>query len=221
LPAWGGCVSDGGYYRDQGNIFAVIIKNIAQINALNQTYAYQSNKIFLSNTINNALRVNNTTITSVIDDLKKYDGGATPILSYDPVNPLSLFPDNEYVLPFSCMQNDTFNILDKFINTQTFRTNSNFLSPSDVKKLTFNVKGILAADYDDPNKLPLSDVAELGNNNNTINTTIKFLSSGLCTIFYQVEPFNDVENIFNNPNGPSFYEVKSFSLKIRARVFTL
>lgn len=207
---------------NQGKIFAVLIQNISQINALNLTLASQSsssifNRSFLSNTINDALNnpTNNPTIKSVIDDLRNINSGdTTPILSYDPVNPLTLFGEN--LLSFSCLQNDTFIILDKFINTQTFRPNSNFLSASDVKKLPFNVKSILTTDTDDPNK-PLSGVAELLGS----NTTIKFLSSGVCTIFYQVEPFNDAENIFKNPNGPRCYDIKGFSLRINARVFPL
>jgi hypothetical protein len=193
------------FQTNQGKIFTLLIQNISQINALNLNYAYQSDKNFLSTAINNAIN-SNSSLEKFIDDIRsRNNNDSTPILSYDPVHPLSLFGDN--VLPFSCMQNDTFNILDKFINTQTFSANSNFLSLSDVKKLPFDVKGISG----------ISGLAELGNN----NTTIKFLSSGVCTIFYQVEPFNDVENIFKNLNEPSFYEVKGFSLKISAIVTPL
>jgi hypothetical protein len=183
---------------NQGPIFAVVISSIAQINALNLTYAYQSDKKFLSAAIKSAID-GNSSLKNVITQIKESTGETTPILTYNPVHPLL----GENVTNFYCVQNATFNILENFIFIISFSANSNFLSQSDVTKLPFSVKDI-----------SVSGVAELGNN----NTTIKFLSSGTCTIYYQIEPFNDVENIFKNPNEPSFYGVKGFSLRINANV---
>ena len=55
---------------NQGEIFTVLIQNISQINALNKTLALNSNRVFLSNTINDAFKSGNPTIKSVIDDLR-------------------------------------------------------------------------------------------------------------------------------------------------------
>lgn len=184
---------------NQGAIFAVVISSIAQINALNLTYAYQSDKKFLSAAIKSTID-GNSSLKNVITQIKESTGETTPILTYNPVHPLL----GENVTNFSCVQNASFNILENFIFIISFSANSNFLSQSDVMKLPFSVKDISG-----------SGVAELGNN----NTTIKFLSSGTCTIYYQIEPFNDVENIFKDPNGPSFYEVKGFSLQINVFSF--
>jgi hypothetical protein len=192
-----------GYDSAQGPGFAVLINSIAQINALNRTGAVQSSGSYLSNSIINALNSDNPIIKDVIRQIRESIGGdTTPLILYNPVHPLLVLGEN--YTNFSCLKNDNFSIFDYFIFIISFSANSNSLSLSDVMKLPFNVKSILG-----------SDVAELGNN----NTTIKFLSPGTCTIYYQIEPFNDVENIFKNPNGPSFYGVKGFSLRINVFLF--
>jgi hypothetical protein len=211
---------------NQGPIFAVVISSISHINALNRTYASQSNGFYLSNTINDTLKGNNQqTIKSVIEDLKRSDGGATQILLADPVNPLSLFPlfPEVNVVKFSDMQYTTFNIKDKFFPEQTFisyiplNNIRKFLPLSHVQKLSFSVQNLSTFDFDDNNK-PLSGVAELGNELGN-NKTIKFLTSGFCIISYTIGSFEDVENIYENPKGPSFYGPKVFSLRIKATIY--
>ena len=210
---------------NQGEIFTVLIQNISQINALNQTYAYQSSRLFLSNTINDAFKSGNQTIKNFINDIKDRNNDySTPILSYDPVNPLSLFPlfpDPEVnVVKFSGMQYTTFNIKDRFLPQQTFisfiplSSISKFLPLSHVQKLSFSVQNLSTFDFDDNNK-PLSGVAELVDN----KTSIKFLTSGFCIISYTIGSCEDVENIYENPKGPSFYGPKVFSVRIKATIY--
>jgi hypothetical protein len=82
----------------QGPIFAVIIQNISQINALNRTMASQSDGVFLSTTIKNALDANNQTIKSVINQIRISTGETettTPIIS--PIlNPITTVFSNDY-----------------------------------------------------------------------------------------------------------------------------
>jgi len=195
----------------QGPIFAVVISKISQINALNRTFAADSNGSFLSNKINDTKDINYTMLLNspdfyvrkFINDIRSSNNDdTTPLILYNPVHPLLVLGEN--YTNFSCSKNDNFSIFDYFIFIISFSANSNSLSLSDVMKLPFNVNSISG-----------SDVAELGNN----NTTIKFLSPGTCTIYYQIQPFNDVENIFKNPNGPSLYGVKGFSLRINVFLF--
>ena len=78
----------------QGPIFAVVIQNIAQINALNQTGAVQSNESFLSTTINNALNSDNPIIKYVINDIRN-NNDTTLIISPIP-NPITVIT-NDYI----------------------------------------------------------------------------------------------------------------------------
>jgi hypothetical protein len=64
---------------NQDPMFAVLIQNISQINALNRTGALQTDGSFLSTAIKNAL--DNQTIKSVIDNIRGYDNDTTPIIS--------------------------------------------------------------------------------------------------------------------------------------------
>jgi hypothetical protein len=81
---------------NQGKIFAVVISKISQINALNQTFASDSNGVYLSNTINNALNNGNITITNVINDIRNRNSGdITPLISAI-LNPITTVFSNDY-----------------------------------------------------------------------------------------------------------------------------
>lgn len=135
---------------------------------------------------------------------------------------MSLFPlfPEVNVVKFSDMQNTTFIIKDRFLPQQTFISSiplSNirkFLPISHVQKLSFSVQSLSTFDFDDNNK-PLSWVAELVDN----KTRIKFLTSGFCIISYTIGSCEDVENIYENPNGPRFYGPKVFSVRIKATIY--
>jgi hypothetical protein len=71
----GGVCSIGGdedVDDNQGEIFAVVISNIAQINALNRTLALQTGGNFLSNTLNDALK-NNVQLSNDMVRLRRGD----------------------------------------------------------------------------------------------------------------------------------------------------
>ena len=76
------------YDSNQGDIFAVVIKNIAQINALNKNENVKSSGRFLSNVLLSPSANNNETITSVINDIRyRNNNDSTPIISPIP-NPI-------------------------------------------------------------------------------------------------------------------------------------
>lgn len=78
------------FILDQGGILTVVISSISEINALNLTFASQSNGVYLSTAINNALVSGNQTIINVIDDLKKSDGYTTLITITEKPNPIEI-----------------------------------------------------------------------------------------------------------------------------------
>ena len=88
---------------NQGSIFAVVISNIAQINALNKTFASQSNGNFLSSAINNALNFYFTLeigkgffVNNFITDIRyRNNNDTTPIISPIP-NPIAVIT-NDYI----------------------------------------------------------------------------------------------------------------------------
>ena len=84
---------------NQGEIFTVLIQNISQINALNKTLALNSNRVFLSNTINDAFKSGNPTIKSVIDDLRiRNNDYTTQIISTILLNnPIEIVANFEYI----------------------------------------------------------------------------------------------------------------------------
>ena len=79
------------FILDQGGILTVVISSISEINALNLTFASQSNGVYLSTAINNALVSGNQTIINVIDDLKKSDGYTTLITITEKTNPIEIY----------------------------------------------------------------------------------------------------------------------------------
>ena len=82
------------YDSNQGEIFGVVISSISQINALNKIFALNSN--YLSFAINNALNSGNTTITSVINDIRSRNNDyTTPIFSLIP-NAIAVIT-NDYI----------------------------------------------------------------------------------------------------------------------------
>jgi hypothetical protein len=91
---WSDAEADYYMNSDQGAIFAVVISNISQINALNLTGTVQSNGNYLSTTINNAKDFNFTMdngyqgffVKNFITDLRN-SGDTTPIISPIP-NPI-------------------------------------------------------------------------------------------------------------------------------------
>jgi hypothetical protein len=211
----------------QGAIFAVVISKISQINALNRTLGNDSNGSFLSSKINDTKDINYTMILDrtdfyvrkFINDIRsRNNNDITPILPYDPVNPLSLFSDNVFKF-YGGEKNKIYNIKERLLIQETFISSipsSNirkFLPMSHVQKLSFTVLNLLTFDYDDWNK-PLSGIAELVNN----NTSIKFLDSGFFVITYVIGPCDDYENIYENPKGPSFYGPKVFTMRFKALI---
>ena len=81
---------------NQGKIFAVVISNISQINALNRTFSYQINGSYLSTTINSVINTNFTLgngdkefyVRNFINDIRKNNNNdTTPIISPIP-NPI-------------------------------------------------------------------------------------------------------------------------------------
>jgi hypothetical protein len=197
------------FNSNQGPIFAVVISSISHINALNRTYASQSNGFYLSNTINDTLKGNNQqTIKSVIEDLKRSDGGgATQILLADPVNPNPLIL-NDFI-NLSCKTNAVFYINDEIIpRYYPFKVNQNtFLPESEAKKLTFDDIKLIGG----WNGF-LTVEAELNYNNG--NPIIQFKQTGSSTITFRNRYFEDTENISGNPKGPRFYGPKYFTLRI-------
>jgi hypothetical protein len=71
---------------NQGKIFAVLIQNIIQINELNQTFASQSNGVYLSDVIKNAINGNSVLNNFIKDIRNKNNDYTTPIIS--PINPI-------------------------------------------------------------------------------------------------------------------------------------
>jgi hypothetical protein len=111
-------------------MFAVLINSISQINALNRTGAVQSSGIFLSTTINNALNSGNSTITSVINDIRsRNNNDTTPIMS--PVllnNPIEIVADyieyinfNEFIVPGNFFSEGAVIPLKNFIAPKIFK----------------------------------------------------------------------------------------------------
>ena len=198
------------YDSNQGDIFAVVIKNIAQINALNKNENVKSSGRFLSNVLLSPSANNNETIQKVIDDLKRYDNYTTPIIPHDPANPLIL--DYEYI-NLSCLPNTLFYINDEIIpRYYSFKVNQNtFLPESEAKKLTFDDIKLIGG----WNGF-LTVEAKLNYNDGT--PTIQFKQTGSSTITFRNLYFEDTENISGNPNGPRFYGPKYFTLRINATV---
>ena len=211
----------------QGSIFAVVISKISQINALNRTLGANSNGSSLSSKINDTKDINYTMILDrtdfyvrkFINDIRSINNNdITPILPYDPVNPLSLFVDNVFKF-YGGEKNKIYNIKEKLLIQETFISSiplnniRKFLPMSHVQKLSFKVLNLLTFDYDDRNK-PLSGIAELVNN----NTSIKFLDLGFFVITYEIGPCDDYENIYENPKGPSFYGPKVFTMRFEASI---
>ena len=210
----------------QGEIFAVVISSIAEINALNRTFASQTNGSYLSTTINNAINVKFTQgdlddfyVRNFINDIRsRNNNDTTPFRPYDPVNPLSLFVDNVFKF-YGGEKNKIYNIKERLLIQETFISSillnniRKFLPMSHVQKLSFKVLNLLTFDYDDRNK-PLSGIAELVNN----NTSIKFLDLGFFVITYEIGPCDDYENIYENPKGPSFYGPKVFTMRFEALI---
>jgi hypothetical protein len=197
----------GTFDTNQGKMFAVFISNISQINALNKTLALNSDGVFLSTTINNNT---NDTIKNVIKNLKEYDNYTTPLIVYDPVNPLILLND---FINLSCNTNAVFNINDEIIpRYYSFKVNQDtFLSVSEAKKLTFDDIKLKGGWHGF-----LTVEAEL--NYNYGNPTIQFKQSGSSTITFRNRYFEDTENISRNPEGPRFYGPKNFTLRINVIV---
>ena len=170
-----------------------------------------SSGVYLSNIINNALNSVNSTITSVINDIRsRNDNDTTPIIPHDPANPLIL--DYEYI-NLSCLPNTLFYINDEIIpRYYSFKVNQNtFLPESEAKKLTFDDIKLIGG----WNGF-LTVEAEL--NYNKGDPTIQFKQTGSSTITFRNLYFEDTENISGNPNGPRFYGPKYFTLRINATV---
>ena len=201
----------------QGKIFAVLISNISQINALNQTGAVDSDGVYLSDTITNVIN-SNSLLKNVIDDIRsRNNNDSTPIYSRRLSPPMSLLSSTP--LNFYGMEDTVVNIKDDFIILrQLFRVFINskdykYLPTDYLQKLSFKIQNLSTFDFDDNNK-QLPGVAELVN-----NISIKFKKSGFCTISYIIEPHEDTENIYENPEGPGFYGSKVFSLQIKATIY--
>ena len=212
----------------QGSIFAVVISKISQINALNRTLAANSNGSYLSSKINDTKDINYTMlydptgfsefhVRNFINDIRsRNNNDSTPIYSmFSP--PMSLISSTP--LNFYGMEDTVVNIkYDFIILRQLFRV---FINSKDYKdlptdylqKLSFKIQNLSTFDFDDNNK-QLPGVAELVN-----NISIKFKKSGFCTISYIIEPHEDTENIYENPEGPGFYGSKVFSLQIKATIY--
>lgn len=198
-----------GFESDQNEGFVVLFNRISQINAFNRTMS--SSGVYLSNIINNALNSVNSTITSVINDIRsRNDNDTTPIIPHDPANPLIL--DYEYI-NLSCLPNTLFYINDEIIpRYYSFKVNQNtFLPESEAKKLTFDDIKLIGG----WNGF-LTVEAEL--NYNKGDPTIQFKQTGSSTITFRNLYFEDTENISGNPNGPRFYGPKYFTLRINATV---
>ena len=104
----------------QGPIFAVVIQNIAQINALNQTGAVDSDGVYLSNTITSVIN-SNSLLKNVIDDIRsRNNNDSTPIIdpSVTRLSPMSLLSSTP--LNFYGMEDTVVNIKDGIIILQQY-----------------------------------------------------------------------------------------------------
>jgi hypothetical protein len=204
----------------QGSIFAVVISKISQINALNRTLAANSNGSYLSSKINDTKDINYTMlydptgfsefhVRNFINDIRSKNDDNTPLIVYDPFNPLIL---NDDFINLSCLPNAVFNINDQIIPRYSFKVNQNtFLPESEAKKLTFDDIKLKGGWHGF-----LTVEAEL--NYNYGNPTIEFKQTGSSTITFRNRYFEDTENISGNPEGPRFYGPKYFTLKINVTV---
>lgn len=194
---------------NQGEIFAVVINNISQINALNRTFAYQSGGNFLSNAINNALNNKNTGVGEIITSIRTRDWegkripDTTPIMSYA-ANPLILVSNTIKIYLTKEVAFNAFNVRDIIPYDRAFRVNSTkYLTESEVDKISFDDFSLVNVDflailaykaYEDP--------------------IIEFFNLGTVILNFRNKYFEDTENICQNPNGPRFYGPKNFSLRI-------
>ena len=202
-----------GFEEDQNEGFAVLISKISQIN---RTWS-QPGGIYLSPIINNALNNGNATITSVINDIRsRNNNDTTPLLVYDPFNPLIFDYD---LTNLSCQKDDVFYINDRLIPMyySSFKVNQDkFLSESEAKKLIFDdfklIGGLDGSSYGAT--VFFTAEADLDYKNGTI----KFKQSGSSIITFRNRYFEDTENI--SGKGPRIYGPKYFTLKINVTVST-
>ena len=214
IPGEKGCYV---FDTNQGKIFAVLINTIDEINALNRTLASQSRGIYLSNTIKDIL-INNPNgdhakgiMNNVISRLYDSQSNSSPLMSHNP-SPLTLMLASDEI-NFPCFQNVETNVKNSIIllihiyDKFAFHVSStSYLTVRGIEKIPFDVERIEGEE------------SELVNRN-----TIKFLKSGTFTftLFFRHEYFEDTENIFGNPTGPTTYGQKNFSLKFKATVAPL
>jgi hypothetical protein len=194
---------------NQGEIFAVVINNISEINALNRTFASQSGGNFLSNAINDALNNNNTDVKKIITNIRTdYSSGnpkienpdTTPIMSYA-ANPLILVSNTVKIY---LTKGVVFNVRDIIPYARAFRVNSTrYLTESEVDKISFDDFSLLNVDF----------LAILGYKAYE-DPIIEFFNLGTVILNFRNKYFEDTENICQNPNGPRFYGPKKFSLRI-------
>ena len=202
---------------NQGEIFAVVISNISQINALNRTLAVQTGGNFLSNAINNAKGfkfrlaggLTGYFVDYFIDNISKNFTDKTPILSFAGIYvPSPLILQNTNTDTIYCPQNALLNLYYSnwwYASDISNPTNTpQQLTQSQVAKLTLGFFSI-----DSPN------AAIVG------KETIQVLNSGTFTVRFQTKYFEDTENISINPNGPSFYGPGFVTLTINAIVTPL
>ena len=207
----------------QDTMFAVLIDNISQINALNKMFdswpsnsywssmkqkIHSDSSIYLSNVLLDNLY--NNLWQDTIDNVKKYlkysVPNSPPLLRHDPVSPL-MFATNVVINDFNCFQGAEINVKNSIILLpdvfNAFTVSDKRLSLIDFEKIPFYVERIEG------------EGSELVNRN-----TIKFLKSGTFTftLFFEQQHFEDTENIFGNPTGPTTYGPKRFYLKINATV---